>query len=159
VDAFLAYVDRVTQGRAGALQRLFTYIIVGALSAGVNLLAFQFLYTRAVTVSPSVWRYLLAYAGSAEVSVVTNFILNDRYTFQRLAGHARPWRARLLRFHATATGGILLTLMLSLGMRYGLQLAPLLAQAAAILAALIFNLSMHYLWTYRPLRATRNALD
>lgn len=142
------------QGKDATLQRLFSYIAVGAMSAGINLMVFQIIYNVSLTACPNPARYLLAYTGSAEMAAMANFLLNDRYTFQRLPGHARPWIARCLRFHSTAAGGLLVTLMMSLGLHYGLHVAPLLAQAMAILLALVFNLTMHYLWTYRPLPKT-----
>jgi putative flippase GtrA len=138
-----------------AFQRLFSYIVVGVISAGVNLAIFHMIYDVALPSYPSPGRYLLAYAGAAETAAMANFLLNDRYTFQRLPGHARPWLARCLRFHSTAAGGLFVTLVLSLGFHYGLHLTPLLAQALAILLALIFNLTMHHLWTYSPLSSTR----
>lgn len=146
---------RMTPIKDAALQRLFAYIVVGVLSAGVNLAIFHMIYDVALISYPGAERYLLAYAGAAETAAMANFLLNDRYTFQRLPGHARPWLARCLRFHSTAAGGLFVTLMLSLGFHYGLHLAPLLAQAMAILLALIFNLTMHHLWTYSPLPRTR----
>ncbi len=143
-----------------ALQRLFSYMVVGALSAVINLTVFHLIYDVSLAVYPGPVRYLLAYAGSAEISVMANFLLNDRYTFQRLPGHARPWLMRCLRFHSTAAGGLLVTLLLSLGLHYGLHVIPLLAQAIAILLALVYNLTMHFIWTYRPLpKSTQNRLQ
>jgi putative flippase GtrA len=47
----------------------------------------------------------VAAALAIETSVLSNFALNDRWTFGDRAGAGRPWWVRLLRFHAVSGVG------------------------------------------------------
>jgi dolichol-phosphate mannosyltransferase len=141
---------------AGWLTRLARYVVVGGFAALVNLACFSALYYHltisglpAGTTNPvtRTLRYLLVFAIAAEVSTMTNFLINDRVTFSRLSGHARRWFTRCARFHVTSLLGTLITL----GISYSLVLAGLgatVAEAVAIAVAFLFNFAFHHIYTY-----------
>jgi putative flippase GtrA len=79
-------------------------------------------------------------------------VLNDRITFSHLPGHARSWGARCLRFHSTSAAGTIATLVMSFAFKTWLGMTALIAEAVAILLALVLNFTMHHLWTYRHLK-------
>jgi putative flippase GtrA len=152
VDRALARVDGVSGGRAGALLHVGSYLLSGGFAALVNLIGLHLLYDVLQLAVPDQVHFLIAYTLASEASIVANFIPNDRFTFSRLPGHARSWWVRCLRFHSTCIAGTLLTLVISDTLHFWLGFPALIGQAIAILIALIFNFSMHHLWTYRHLR-------
>jgi len=48
---------------------------------------------------------LLAYALSVEISIVTNFLLNDAWTFRDRVVHSEPFVTRGVRFHVVSLAG------------------------------------------------------
>src|SRR5579859_2637051 len=151
VDGLLHTADRLTGGKAGLLQRIVSYLIVGGFAAVVNLVCLYLFDSKIPLPVPANARWWVAQVIATEVSILANFIPNDRFTFSKLPGHARSWWARCARFHSTTIVGALLTIAISSGLHYGLHFVALVAQAIAILIALIFNFTLHHLWTYRYL--------
>lgn len=153
IDSMLATADRMTNGKAGLLQRVVSYLIVGGFAAVVNLVCLYLLNDVIPLPVPAGARWWVAQVVATEVSIMANFIPNDLYTFSRLPGHARSWWARCVRFHSTTIVGALLTIAISTALHYDLRFSTLIAQAIAILIALVFNFTFHHLWTYRNVAA------
>ncbi|HKB47942.1 MAG TPA: GtrA family protein [Ktedonobacterales bacterium] len=149
LDALLAWAEERTSGKAGLLQRVFTYLVIGGFAAVVNLLFLGLFYQVIKLDINDTVHYYVAFALAAEISIFANFIPNDRITFSRLPGHVRSWWARCLRFHSTVIVGTLITLAISSALKFGLKMNFLIAQAIAIIIALTFNFTMHHVWTYR----------
>ncbi|GAC1457715.1 MAG: hypothetical protein PVSMB4_17490 [Ktedonobacterales bacterium] len=150
LDSLLAYLDGMTYGKAGLLQRATTYLMVGGFAAVVNLLCLYVLTDIVPMPYPRVTHKLIAWVIASEISILANFIPNDRITFSRLPGHARSWWARCVRFHSTAIIGTLITLVIySVLNIWVLHWPTLIAESIAIIIALIFNFTFHHLWTYR----------
>ena len=146
VNQALAITERLTGGRAGVFQRLFTYLVIGGTAALVNLGVFAVFYHFG---SPKViWYYLLANVVAYELSILANFIPNDYFTFRFLPGHQRSWLARCLRFHLTSLSGVLVTFILSSIFFHLLGIPPLIAQALALILAVFYNFTVHHLFTY-----------
>jgi putative flippase GtrA len=149
VDSLLALADQVTNGKAGVLQRATSYLIVGGFAAVVNLACLTLFYNVWSMPFPRPVHYVVAFVLASEISIMANFIPNDRITFSRLPGHGRSWWARCLRFHSTCIVGTIITFVISISLHLYVGLAALYAQAIAIIVALIFNFTFHHLWTYR----------
>ena len=149
LESLIARLDRATHGKASALRLLASYLLVGGLSALVNLVVFTVVYDRLALPITQNARWIVAFAAAAQVATVVNFMLNDRMTFHRLPGHQRAWWIRCLRFHSTAALGIFVTLVASFSLHYWLGIAALLAEGIAIIVSLVLNLTMHHIWTYR----------
>jgi putative flippase GtrA len=149
-DRALDLVDELSGGKADWFQRLFSYLFIGGAAALVNLAVFWFtLYHVPLPVDAHL-HYLIANLVAAEISIFANFVPNDRFTFRHLSGHGRSWLARCGRFHVTAIGGTIVTLVVSLALHFA-GLPGMVAQAGAIIVALIFNFTFHHLFTYRHL--------
>ncbi len=146
VNRALAVTERVTHGRAGLLQRLFTYLLIGGTAALVNLgiLALFFHYGSASVV----WYWLVANVVAYELSIMANFIPNDYFTFRHLAGHNRSWWARCVRFHITSLSGVAVTFIISAILFHLVGLQALIAQAIALIIATAYNFTVHHLFTY-----------
>jgi putative flippase GtrA len=153
VNQLLAYTDTVTKGRAGWLQRIFTYLMAGGFAAAVNLSVFQAMLLLPLGLSEQAHN-LVAYLVAAEISIIANFIPNDYLTFRHLPGHARSWWQRCLRFHITTSLGTALTFVLEYTLhfvvRFGtFRIPAVVAEAIAIVIVLFFNFTMHHVFTYR----------
>ena len=126
--------------------RLFSFLCIGGFGAIVNLLCFSGVYYPLLEIANSFVAYGMAFVVGTEVSIVSNFILNDRLTFGDL--HARSWQARCLRYHVTSIGGVLLTLGSSFALLHLLHVPALLAQATALIIATACNFVFHHVFTY-----------
>ncbi len=149
VNDVLDRVDALTNGRAGVLQRLFTYLLIGGTAALVNLAILSIMLYKITWPANQVLHDTLANLAAYEISIFANFIPNDRITFSRLPGHSRSWLARCGRFHVTSIGGVIVTYALWSTLHYLVGLPPLVAQAIALIIAVVFNFTFHHLFTYR----------
>jgi putative flippase GtrA len=146
VNQALALTEQLTGGRAGAVQRLFTYVLIGGTAALVNLGVLAVFQREG---SFKVWWYLvLANIAAYELSILANFIPNDYFTFRFLPGHQRSWLARAARFHITSLSGVLVTSALFFVFYHWFGLAALVAQAIALIIAVFYNFTVHHLFTY-----------
>ncbi|HUY76153.1 MAG TPA: GtrA family protein [Ktedonobacterales bacterium] len=150
VNGLLAWTDDLTHGKAGLVQRLFTYLLIGGTAALVNLGILAILYDLGNR--NNLLYYIFANAVAYEISIMANFVPNDYFTFRHMAGHQRSWAARCLRFHITSIGGIIVTFAISTGLKIGFHLTSerdlLIAQAIALIIAVFFNFTVHHLFTY-----------
>ena len=148
-DRALDLADNLTNGRADWVQRFFSYSFIGGIAALINLLTLELVLNHVpIPVSHDV-HYAIAFVVATEVSLMANFIPNDRITFSHLPGHSRSWLARCLRFHMTGVGGIIVTALVSGSLHLIAQVPALASQAVALIVALAFNFTFHHLFTYR----------
>lgn len=148
VNRVLAVTEQVTHGKAGLIQRAFTYLLVGGFAACVNLTVFTIVLALPIVASNDQAHNLVAYLVAAEISILANFIPNDRITFSHLPGHSRSWYARCLRFHTTTIAGTIITFVIEEITHYGFHVPGLFAEATGIIIALSFNFTMHHVFTY-----------
>ncbi len=95
-------------------------------------------------------KYYFSSILAIEASIISNFVLNDYFTFSdRRTGKARSFTFRLLKFNlACAAGaaiqyGLLLLFTSVLGVNY------LLSNLIGIAAAILWNYFINLLWTWR----------
>src|SRR5262245_55882577 len=88
----------------------------------------------------------LASVLATETAILSNFALNDRWTFRAARQH--PFLMRLLRFNGVSLGGLAITtLLLTLLTSYG-GLHLLLANLLAIGGAMTWNCAVNSRWTW-----------
>jgi putative flippase GtrA len=153
VNNILDRVDVITKGRAGSLMMFATFLVIGGFTSIINL-----------AVATGVWDLFLPtsnaltnLAGTVigiEISLIVNFIFNDRFTFNHAPGHDRPWIVRFFRFHATGLVGVLLTIGLESVFTDFLQLNKTIALAISIIIVLFYNFTFHQIFTYRRVKIT-----
>jgi putative flippase GtrA len=90
----------------------------------------------------------LSSVGATEVAILSNFFLNDRWTF-RAQRHHRPLWGRLLRFNGVALLSMAVTVSVLTALMSYLLLPLLAANILAIGAATAVNYSLNSLWTWR----------
>jgi putative flippase GtrA len=149
-DRALDRADQVTGGRGEWIQRSFSYLFIGGIAAIVNLTTLQLMLNllEGFPFSHQV-HYIIAFAIATEISILANFIPNDRITFSHLPGHSRTWIQRCARFHLTTTGGIIITFAVSSLLHLVFKVPALPAQAVALIVATAFNFTFHHIFTYR----------
>jgi putative flippase GtrA len=158
VNALLDMVDNYTGGRAGLLQRFFTFAFIGGVAALVNLLVFYVVYYRIHLPINTVAHNVLASVFASEISIMANFIPNDYFTFSHLPGHERSWVARCARFHLTSVVGSLLTFLIEFGFSYVGHVPAILSQATALIIVLFYNFSFHHIFTYGRVKTAPEAI-
>lgn len=154
-NKILDIIDAKTSGRAGLVQRVISYLFFGGVAALVNLGVFYIMYYHvlASVVAQNVsLGNILSYIAAAELSILANFIPNDRFTFNTLPGAHRPWLQRCLRFHMTCIVGSVLTFLLEFAMTHFTPIQPIIAEALATLIVLVYNFSFHHIFTYRHVK-------
>lgn len=155
IDRSLDIADRLSGGRAEWIQRLFSYLFVGGIAAIINLITLQLtLNLLAPATFPYRLHYAIAFIVATEVSIMANFIPNDRITFSHLPGHSRTWIQRCARFHVTCTGGVIVTFLVSSLLHLVFNVPALASQAVALIVATAFNFTFHHLFTYRHKAST-----
>ncbi|MEO7019715.1 MAG: GtrA family protein [Ktedonobacteraceae bacterium] len=145
-NTILDIVDNKTNGRGGQLQRVVSYLFFGGLAAVVNLGVFAIMLR--LMPGDNIVQNTAAYMIAAELSIMANFIPNDRFTFNTLPGAQRPWLQRCIRFHATCIVGTILTYLIEVTLKFRAHTPALIAEAIAIVIVLIYNFSAHHLFTY-----------
>lgn len=148
VNRALDITDQLTGGRAGWVQRAFSYLFFGGCAAIVNLVVFYIMLDRIALPVSAHAHNIIAYIVAAEISILANFIPNDYFTFRFLPGHSRSWGARCLRFHITTVGGVIITFVIEYALTSLTPVPAILAEAIGIIIALIYNFTVHHLFTY-----------
>ncbi len=147
------------------LGRFLKFGIVGGSGVLVNL-GIYFFFTRGLGWQESLWGKNLSYFLSVEVSILTNFLLNDLWTFadRRLADR---WPTRFFRFHIVSLVGMainwgifaLLNWMIESGrleligdlslLGWHGNVDDLIAACLGIIGAMAWNFLANLLWTWR----------
>jgi len=130
--------------RKGELNRFLKYCLVGASGVLINM-GLLWLLTEVVGLY-----YLVSAIFSIETSIITNFTLNDYFTFpDRRTRGATHFLARLGKFNVVSLAGlgvnmgVLWTLTSVLGIHY------LVSNLAGIAAATLWNYVANFWWTWK----------
>jgi dolichol-phosphate mannosyltransferase len=128
----------VTNLFAGRALSIVKFAIVGAIGVGVNSIFLSLFYRGFHFALP------VAAMASYELTVITNFLLDERWAF----GYRSISLTRFAKFNLTALGGLVMTacvlwlLVTWLGMHY------LLANAVALGASGLLNLGLSVFWIW-----------
>jgi dolichol-phosphate mannosyltransferase len=128
--------------RLGDPSRIFKFAVVGTSGVGVNMFFFWF-FRQIVGIDLEI-----ASPIAVELSIVSNFLLNDYWTFSD-AVKASPFRIRLARFHVAAAGGFLINYLVLLGLVRFFGVQPDLANLIGIAVAFLWNYTFNVKWTWR----------
>ena len=144
------WIDGKSGGRGEELMRILSFLIIGGSASVLNLIC-VFLFSRILGHhSQNAMGFFITTALATEISLIYNFTLNDRFTFRSMVDARRTWLQRCLRFHAPASIGFTLTLLIgSFAFNVG-HLSNITSQAIAITIVTAVNFFMHRYWTFRP---------
>ncbi len=149
--------------------RLARFAVVGLSGVVVNLAIFSVVfYTVLTAMGGSDLQFLLANAAGFVVSVFTNFLLNDCWTWgDRAKGGRRHWFSRLGRYYLTASGaGAVQLLFAWLSLWFwtafaptimDFETAPILSVLTGIGTGMIFNFTASHLWAFRDVPSPRDS--
>jgi dolichol-phosphate mannosyltransferase len=93
------------------------------------------------------WHYLISAAVATEVSILTNFALNDRWTF-RASWTATPWLRRAARYNGVALAGLGISIVVLAFLTTALRVHYMAANVAAIGAATLWNFPVNSRFTW-----------
>ncbi len=130
--------------RSGELARFIKFAVVGASGVGVNM-GLLWLLTEVGGLF-----YLLSAAIAIETSIITNFILNNYFTFaDRSQPGVKPFFSRLLRFNLVSLAGLGINLAILWLLTEGLGVFYLLSNLVGIAAATLWNYLANNWWTWK----------
>ncbi len=136
---FLLSVCRLRFRSAGTF---LSFCLVGLSGVAVNLGAFTFLYGRGVS------RYLASPA-AIEISILTNFALNNALTFKGRNTRDPFWK-RALKFNIVSLGSLVVSYgtFVALSVAFP-EIAPQYHQLAGIVPGTLLNYFFNCRWTFR----------
>ncbi|MBN1190549.1 MAG: glycosyltransferase family 2 protein [Dehalococcoidales bacterium] len=129
--------------RKGELVRILKFLAVGLSGTAVNIGIL-----RLVTATTS-WSKYVALVPGIEVSIITNFLLNDFFTFSdRRTGKTGSFFARLLKYNMVSLSGAVINYAVA-ALLFSVGLNIYLADFIGILIAFIWNFLFSTLWTWK----------
>ena len=120
------------------LRRFGKFLVVGGTGVGVNSAALFLLYQMLSL------PLVLASVVATELSIVSNFFLNDRWTF----GCRWPTWGRFFKFNLVAFGGLLIAALTLWSLVALLRMPYLLANLLGVLLATSWNFAVNVFWTW-----------
>lgn len=140
---YLKHIYSLMQ-RQGELARMGKFLLVGASGVLVNYGVYIPL-TRFAGVQD--W---IANVAATETSVLSNFVLNDFFTFSDMRTRGfRSFLQRLLRFNLVSLGGVGLNLAVFWFLTTRAHIYDMVALAFGIGAATIWNYFVNRIWTWK----------
>jgi dolichol-phosphate mannosyltransferase len=129
--------------RKGELTRLFKFLAVGLCGTIVNLGIL-----RLITLFTT-WNQLVQLIPGIEISIITNFLLNDYFTFaDRRTGKTRSFIFRLLKYNLVSlTSAFINWGIASILVTIGLNI--IVADFIGILISFFFNYLFSMFWTWK----------
>jgi putative flippase GtrA len=109
-----------------SFRQYMRFLLVGGM-VGLLTIAVRELLGRALG-ADSEWHYSFSIVLAYALGIVCSFLLNHRFTFGQ-GSDSRDWRS-FVRFISVAVLGMLVTWLLALALRYGLQLDAVLGDFA-----------------------------
>lgn len=129
--------------------RFFRFCVVGGSGVVVNL-AVLWLLLLLLPPAWGVWQHRWAMAWAIVVSILTNFLLNDLWTWgDAEKGGLRHWLRRLGMFFLVSAAAATVQWGCGVALHEGLGIWIYLAQALGIVLAMGINFTVNHLWTFR----------
>jgi dolichol-phosphate mannosyltransferase len=146
LEALLRLIRRVFSKEQ---RRFIKFCIVGGSGVPVNLLCTWIGYHAVFAALEQTWRRAAAYLLGIGISIFTNFLLNDLWTWRDREKATRGFLGRVARFYLVSSVAAALQFGVAMGLSEGLGLHYLLAQLAGIALATAINFLVNNLWTFR----------
>ncbi len=137
--------DTTRRFLAKHVRRLGKFCVVGASGVLVNT-ALLYVLTEAGGLN-----HLVSATLATEAAILSNFALNDRWTFRDVPRN-RSWLRRAVQYNLEALGGLLLSIAVLAVLTYLLGIYYLFANFFAIGAATLWNYTVNHHWTWPATR-------
>ncbi len=130
--------------RTGEVTRFLKYCLVGASGVVVNMVLLWLLTEFAGLF------YLVSSAIAVEISIITNFTLNDLFTFRdRRAGGRARLLTRLAKFNAVSLAGLAVNVAILWLLTSIFGVYYLISNLFGIAAATLWNYLVNFWWTWK----------
>ena len=127
----------------GEASRFLKFCLVGASGIAVNL-GLLWILTEIVGLF-----YLVSAAFSIETSILSNFTLNELWTFRDRARSTKGILKRVAKFNLICVGGLLINLAILAALTELLGIYYMISALFGIVAATLWNYVMSAMWTWR----------
>ena len=118
--------------------RFFRFGVVGCIGVGLNVLILRIVYGELHVLLP------VASAIAVETTIITNFLLNNRWTF----GERSVSPTRLARYNLAALGGLVITTAILTFLTTRIGVPYIAADLVGIAAATAWNFGTSIFWTW-----------
>lgn len=141
--------------------RLVKFGVVGFSGVGVNLVIFELFYRLLLTAITPELRLVAANVLGVVVSIFTNFVLNDRWTWgDRAKGAGRDWFSRLAKYYllASVAAGVQVFVTWASFSAFwepleltfaGVDLSPTASLLTGIAFGMVINFLASHFWAFR----------
>lgn len=154
-------------GLLDRLPRFLKFAIVGGSGVVVNLGVFQIASWTLTMIAADATRFLVANVAGVVVSIFTNFLLNDGWTWgDRDKGEGSAWFRRLVKYYITCSVSAGIQLGVAYALRWflldrmgwhvevlGRPIVPILCVLVGIVAGIAVNFPISHLWAFRDAEA------
>lgn len=131
----------------GDVKRFLKFCVVGTTGFGVNIGVFWLLTRIAGLREPY---DLVALIIALEISILSNFALNDLWTFRdKRTGGLKALVVRAVKFNMVSSGAVAIYYAIYTPLTRLLGVYDLLALFFAILVGLVWNFMINFLWTWK----------
>ena len=115
------------------------FLLVGGLGAIINITTLILLILMKMP-------HIIASATAIEISIITNFLLHDNWTFRK--NKKGKWWNRLLKFHTSSISAVMVQWVASNLLHYFFNINSIIAQFIGIALGFILNykLSKKFVW-------------
>jgi dolichol-phosphate mannosyltransferase len=127
------------------VRRLGRFCVVGASGVLVNT-ALLYVLTEAGGLN-----HLVSATLATEAAILSNFALNDNWTFRDARGNS-SWLRRAVHYNFVSLGGLLISVAMLAALTYLLGIYYLFANFFAIGSATLWNYAVNHHWTWPATR-------
>ncbi|MDN4481772.1 glycosyltransferase [Demequina muriae] len=142
-------VHFLTQLAALRFGKMSGFALIGAGGAVANLAIMAALIQMGAP-------YLVAAIIAAEVTIVTNFLLQDRFVFRDMRDHAAPWWARFATSFTFNNAEAVIRIPVLAWMVEALHIQSIAAAAITLAVAFVVRFVFHSLVVYAPRRPSKD---
>ena len=139
---YLRHLFRLMRA-GGEASRFLKFCLVGASGVVVNL-GLLWILTEVAGLF-----YLVSAAFSIEISILSNFALNELWTFRDRARSTKGILKRVVKFNLICVGGLVINLVVLAALTELLGVYYMISALFGIAAATLWNYTMSAMWTWR----------
>ncbi len=121
--------------------RVIKFAIVGASGVIVNM-GLLYVFTEYFKLY-----YMLSSVIAIELSIITNFVLNDIWTWNDRT--KQIWIKRVVKYHFVSMGALVANWLVLVGLTEGFGIYYMLSNLIGICTGMIINFVLNDLWTFK----------
>jgi putative flippase GtrA len=143
-------LERLRSFDPSRIRRIMRFAVVGLSGVGVNMGVTLAVHALAFDSDPALVAQNIASVSGTLVSIFTNFLLNDGWTWgDRPKGDSKHWWRRVGKYYVTASVGLVIEWT---GVNIALQLVTqnlMVAKAIGIVGATASNFLLMHFWAFK----------